>query len=299
MVILNNDFITIKIQIMSFRLITNIVFLFFGLTLTAQDHVFQTFKDTRVINSHTVETVQERKLDFRIGHRFGDINSGWTLLYGLEEAKDVMFSFEYGLSNDFTIGINRTKGAGRLAALINGVLKYRILSQKTDGSMPVSLTILAVPTISTMEKSEIPSALNFFEKTSHRMSYTAQVLVARKFGEKFSLQVMPSYTHRNIVPSDDTNGIFAIGAATRIQLTKVFGIIADITLPVTGDRPSAENFYAPLGIGLEIETGGHIFQINFTNAEGIVENDYIPYTQSNWGDGEFRLGFTISRLFNL
>ena len=284
---------------MSFRLITSIVFLFLGLTLTAQDHVFQTFKDTRVINSHTVETVKDRKLDFRIGHRFGDINSGWSSLYGLEEATDVMFSFEYGVSDDLTVGINRTKGAGKLSALISGVLKYKILSQKTDGSMPVSLTILAVPTISTMEKSDIPSALNFFEKTSHRLSYTAQVLVARKFGERFSLQVMPSYTHRNIVPSDDTNGIFAIGAATRIQLNKVFGIIADITLPVTGDRPTAENFYPPLGIGLEIETGGHIFQVNFTNAQGIVENDYIPYTQSNWGDGEFRLGFTISRLFNL
>jgi len=284
---------------MSSRLIASIVFFILSLTVHAQDDVFQTFKDTRVINSHTVETVQKRKLDFRIGHRFGDINTGWELLYGLEEARDVMFSFEYGVSDDLTIGINRTKGAGRLTALINGVLKYRILNQKTNGSMPISLTLLGVPTISTMRKSEIPSALNFFEKTSHRISYTAQILVARKFGEKFSLQVMPSYTHRNIVPSDDTNGIFAIGAATRIQLTKVFGIIADITLPVTGGRPSGEDFYAPLGIGLEIETGGHIFQINFTNAQGIVENDYIPYTQSNWGDGEFRFGFTISRLFNL
>ena len=283
------------------RLYTLFVIMFISMISFAQENenVFQTFKDTRVINSHTVETVKDRKLDFRIGHRFGDINSGWTNLYGLETATDVMFSFEYGISDELTIGINRTKGAGELKALINGILKYRILNQKTDGSIPVSLAILAIPTISTMEKSEIPSALNFFEKTSHRLAYTAQVLVARKFGEKFSLQVMPSYTHRNIVPADDTNGIFAVGAATRIQLTKVFGIIADITLPVIGDRPEGESFYAPLGIGLEIETGGHIFQVNFTNAQGIVENDYIPYTQSNWGDGEFRLGFTISRLFNL
>ena len=281
------------------RLYILFVVMFISMASFAQENVFQTFKDTRVINSHTIETVQDRKLDFRIGHRFGDINQGWNSLYGLETAADVLFSFEYGVSDDLTVGINRTKGAGALKALINGILKYKILQQKTDGSMPVSLTILAVPTISTMEKSEIPSALNFFEKTSHRLSYTAQVLVARKFGEKFSLQVMPSYTHRNIVASDDTNGIFAIGAATRIQLTKVFGIIADITLPVTGDRPVGQDFYAPLGIGLEIETGGHIFQVNFTNAQGIVENDYIPYTQSNWGDGEFRFGFTISRLFNL
>ena len=285
---------------MNQRIYFSLLFIFsMSIFSQAQENVFQTFKDTRVINSHTVETVQHRKLDFRIGHRFGNVKTGWSSLYGLERATDVMFSFEYGVSDDLTIGINRTKGAGRLTALINGVLKYRILQQKTDGSMPVSLTLLAVPTISTMEKSDIPSALNFFEKTSHRMAYTAQVLIARKFGERFSFQVMPSYTHRNIVPSEDTNGIFAVGAAARIQLNKVFGIIADLTLPVTGDRPAGESFYAPLGIGLEIETGGHIFQINFTNAQGIVENDYIPYTQSDWGNGEFRLGFTISRLFNL
>ena len=277
------------------------LFLIFSMSLftQAQENIFQTFKDTRVINSHTVETVQHRKLDFRIGHRFGIVKTGWSNLYGLETATDVMFSFEYGVSDDLTIGINRTKGAGRLSALLNGVLKYKILQQKTDNSMPVSLTLLAVPTISTMEKSTIPTALNFFEKTSHRMAYTAQVLIARKFSERFSFQVMPSYTHRNIVPSEDTNGIFAVGAAARIQLNKVFGIIADLTLPVTDDRPATENFYAPMGIGLEMETGGHIFQVNFTNAQGISENDYIPYTQSNWGDGEFRLGFTISRLFNL
>jgi hypothetical protein len=161
--------------------------------------------------------------------------------------------------------------------------------------MPLSLTLMGVSTISTMKSSQGETLTNF-DKFAHRVSYTAQVLIAHKFSQRFTLQVMPGYTHRNKVDFDDVNGIFSVGVATRIQINKVFGIIADATF-LLADRP--DGFYAPIGIGLEIDTGGHIFQLNFTNATGIIENDYIPYTTSNWGDKEFRLGFTISRTFNL
>ncbi|MFK7774578.1 MAG: DUF5777 family beta-barrel protein [Saprospiraceae bacterium] len=270
-------------------------FIFSSLQVNAQDPVFQTFKDTRIINSHSVETVPNRKLDFRIGHRFGNTKGGWQTLYGLESAADVLFGFEYGLSNELTIGVSRTKGAGALGALVSPSIKYRILHQKDDNSMPLSMTLMGVSTISTMKSAE-GDVLTNFDKFAHRVSYTAQLLIARKFSQRFTLQVMPGYTHRNKVDFDDVNGIFSVGAATRIQINKVFGIIADATFLLT-DRP--EGFYAPMGIGLEIDTGGHIFQVNFTNATGIIENDYIPYTTSNWGDNEFRLGFTISRIFNL
>jgi len=271
------------------------LFIFSSFQVNAQDPVFQTFKDTRIINSHAVETVPNRKLDFRIGHRFGNLKGGWQTLYGLENAADVLFGLEYGISNELTFGVSRTKGAGALGALVSPSLKYRILHQRDDNSMPISLTLMGVSTISTMSSTE-GDALTNFDKFAHRISYTAQALIARKFSERFTLQIMPGYTHRNKVNFDDVNGIFSVGAATRIQINKVFGIIADATF-LLADRP--EGFYAPIGVGLEIDTGGHIFQINFTNATGIIENDYIPYTTSNWGDGEFRLGFTISRIFNL
>ena len=276
-------------------IIISVFFIFSSLQINAQDPVFQTFKDTRIINSHSVETVPDRKLDFRIGHRFGNTKGGWQTLYGLESAADVLFGFEYGLSNELTIGVSRTKGAGALSALVSPSIKYRILHQKDDNSMPLSMTLMGVSTISTMKSTE-GDALTNFDKFAHRVSYTAQVLIARKFSQRFTLQVMPGYTHRNKVDFDDVNGIFSVGAATRIQINKVFGIIADATF-LLADRP--EGFYTPMGIGLEIDTGGHIFQVNFTNATGIIENDYIPYTTSNWGDNEFRLGFTISRIFNL
>lgn len=272
-----------------------IVFLFSAWHSNAQDLVYQTFKDTRVINSHSVETVPNRKLDFRIGHRFGNINSGWSSLYGLENATDVLFGFEYGLSDKLTIGVGRTKGAGLLRALVSPSFKYRFVHQ-ADGGAPISFTLMGVSTISTARSSGVEGTLNNFDKFAHRVSYTVQGMIARKFSDRFSLQIMPGYTHRNQVDFDDTNDIFTVGAATRFQINKVFGIIADITVPLA-DRP--EGFYTPFGIGLEIETGGHIFQVNFTNATGIIENDYIPYTTNQWAEGEFRLGFTISRIFNL
>lgn len=261
------------------------------------DAIQQTFKDTRVINSHTVETVRARKLDFRIGHRFGDVSGGWDTFYGLENATDVMFSFEYGVTNNFTMGLARTKGAGPLKALINGIGKYKLVAQKTAGT-PVTITLLGVASASTASASDVPDLINSFEKTSHRFAYHIGGIIARKFSNGFSLQIMPGYTHRNIVTNEDENGLLSLGIATRIQITKVVGLIADFTYPFSSFRQD-NNYYPPLGIGVEVETGGHVFQVNFTNAQGIMETDYIPNTQSNWGDGEFRLGFTISRMFNL
>jgi hypothetical protein len=202
---------------MNRSLIFLVLALLFTSVTSAQDYVYQTFKDTRVINSHTVETVPNRKLDFRIGHRFGDINGGWEMLYGLENATDVLFGFEYGFSDDITIGIGRTKGAGLLRALVNPSIKYRILRQKADGGMPISLTLMGVSSISTSKSNGIEGTLGNFDKFAHRVSYTFQAMFARKFSNRFSLQVMPGYTHRNQVDFDDVNGIFSVGAATRIQ----------------------------------------------------------------------------------
>ena len=285
------------------RLLIFIVLLFFANIIFSQDFTQQTFKDTRVINTHTVETLAKRKLDVRIGHRFGDIagnNGGWQTFYGLENAADILFGVEYGITDNLTVGLSRTKGAGPLKKLINTSLKYRILRQKEDESMPITLTAYGLWSISTMKKDTSNSeVLNNFPEFSHRSMYAFQLLIARKFSNVFSLQIIPSYVHRNLVPFNDTNGLFSLGFAFRLQITKVFGIIGDATFPFSALRTEENGYYPPLGIGLEIDTGGHIFQINFTNARGIAETDYIPNTQSDWSKGQFRLGFTISRTFNL
>ncbi|RMF03756.1 MAG: hypothetical protein D6772_01705 [Bacteroidetes bacterium] len=291
------------------------LFLLFGscLGLQAQDFTYQTFKDTRVINVHSVETLAKNRLDVRIAHRFGDFagdNGGWATFYGLENASDVGIGAEYGISNRLTVGLHRTKGAGvsaegfaGLQQLLNGVGKFRLARQTTDGHTPFSATLLGVVSMSTQKKLEGDGTDNLiasFPKFMHRFAFHASLVLGRKFSDKFSFQLLPAITHRNLVPFAGENNIFSLGAATRIQLSRTLGLVADATFPFIDTPEGAVNSYQPaIGVGLEIETGGHVFQVNFTNATGIMETDYIPYTTSDWTAGEFRLGFTISRWFNL
>ncbi len=276
-------------------------------SLSGQDYAYRIFKDTRIINTHSVETLPQRKLDIRIGHRFGDLfgdNGGWATFYGLESAKDVMIGADYGLTNDLTIGIFRTKGTSELRQLVNGVAKYRVLRERNDDPSSVSMTALGMVSFSTMERNTTENTLSYFDKSTHRLIYSTQLLISKKFSNSFSLQIAPGYIHRNIVAANDVNGIWSLGVAARWQLSKVIGLLVDATVPLNDDRSpftaaSEIDYVMPLGFGIEFDTGGHVFQINFTNTEGIMATDYIPNTTGSWLDGQFRLGFTISRLFNL
>lgn len=264
-------------------------------------YTYQTFKSVKIVNMHTTETLDKRTLNFVIGHKFGDLagsNGGLQSFFGLENAADVMIGLEYGITDNIGIGLARIKGAGALRQNFVGMFKYRFLRQKNDNTMPVTMTFLGFSNY-TSQKSVPGETIQAFSKFSHRFAYSAQLIIARKFGERFSLQVSPGYVHRNIVAFDDTNGLFYLGTAARVQISKVFGIIVDANVPFSSLRTRENGYYPAVGVGLEIETGGHIFQLNFTNATGINETDYIPYTRSNWLDGEFRFGFTVSRTFNL
>lgn len=283
------------------------LFVFLQCSLWAQDKSLQTFKDTRIINAHSVEVLAKHKLDIRIGHRFGDFigdNGGWKNFYGFENVADVMIGAEYGVTDKLTIGLNRTKGVGDLKALINPLVKYQIIKQ-SEGGPPLTLTALVVGSISTAQRNENSNGVNSFPKFSHRMAYAIQFLAAKKVGDKLSIQLTPSYTHRNLVDFEDNNNVISLGLSGRYQMTKVIAVLMDYTLPLNGvQSPFTENteglnYYAPFGIGLEWDTGGHVFQVNLTNARGIIETDYIPNTQSSWSKGAFRIGFTISRMFNL
>lgn len=279
--------------------------------------VYQTFKDTRVINAHSVETLKAGRLDFRIGHRFGDIageEGGWPTFFGLENASDVLIGFEYGMTDNLMIGISRTNGGlgslndvvdgnNRVIQLpdanVNGLIKWRLATQNNSG-LPYSITLLGMTTVSTAERSQRESDLTFFAKGAHRLSYHGEFMVARKFSNYFSLQMSGAWTYRNITPDGDQNDLVSVGINSRIQMSKSMAIILDGRYVFSELRTSDNGYYPPLGIGLEWETGGgHVFQLNLTNATGLVETDFIPYTRSNWGDGGFRLGFTIGRQFKL
>ncbi len=279
-----------------------------GSILLAQDYAHQTFKDRWVINTHSTEMLAKRRLDVRITHRFGDLAGaagGWRTFYGLENAADILIGAEYGATDNLSVGLFRTKGAGALPQLLHATLKGRFVRQGKQGA-PLSVAALGLLTLSTTAKSDNPESLNYFPQFSHRMVYHLQVLGARKFSDAFSLQLSFGWTHRNLVPFAEENELFHAGLAGRLQLNKVFGIVFDVAAPLNGkqspfsDLDGSEDYSPSAGIGLEIDTGGHVFQINLTNARGIMPTDYIPYnTNADWGEGQFRLGFTISRMFNL
>ena len=285
------------------KLTFSILLFSLGYMISGQEAVFQTFKDTRAINTHSVETLKAGRMDIRITHRFGDLAGtagGWQTFFGLENASDVLIGAEFGLRDNLMMGINRTKGSGPLKQNVHSFLKFRIITQEIEGSQPFSLAFLAMNSVSTMPKSSLEGVLNFFAKPEHRLSYHLQMIMARKFSERLSLQISGAWTYRNIVASNDKNDLVSVGAASRIQLTKSMGFLIDATFPISELRTTENEFYPAIGIGFEWETGGgHVFQLNLTNASGIVETDYIPYTQTSWLDGEYRIGFTISRLFTL
>lgn len=279
--------------------ITLIISLTIG--LSAQEIVYQTFKDTRIVNTHSIETLKAGMMDFRVGHRFGDIageSGGWKTLYGLENAADVAIGFDYGLSDTWMIGINRAKGAGPLRQNLNMFTKFRLMQQEDGGNKPFSITVLAAGTVSTQSKTPTQGSLSSFEKGAHRLSYHLQVLFAKKFSPYFSLQGGGAWTYRNIVPFNDVNDLVSLSLSSRVNFTKALGVVVDINYPISELRTRENGYYPILGLGLEWDTGGgHVFLINLTNAEGINETDYLPYTQTSWFDGEYRLGFTIARLF--
>lgn len=295
-----------------------LILLLVGATsLQAQDkpkeYVYQTFKDTRVINTYSIETLQKRKMDIRIAHRFGDVfnqwsfKNAWSSFFGLESAADVEIGVEYGITDNLMVGLHRTKGNGPLKSNLIGLFKYKFLSQTKGSSMPLSMAVAGSASLSTMWEVGTASSLtafnpgaNAYKRFSSRLSYSVQLHAARKFGDVLSLQLSPTFVWRNLVAANDNNYLMSMGVVARIQISKIVGVIIDSNIPFDALRWKAgSGFYVPLGIGLEFDTGGHVFQFNITNAAGIEPTDYIPYTSLDWAKGQFRIGFTISRAFRI
>lgn len=288
-----------------------------GDTTAGAAPVFGTFKSSRAINAHSTEMLKANHLDVRITHRFGDFmrdwdpKNSWDNLFGIEDAADILVGFEYGLTDNLMLGISRTKGGGDFRQLMHGMAKYRPLTQTENNKIPVSIAVVGTATWITMRRTPFdkfnPTLSSFDIDTlagghfARRWRYATELHIARKFGERFALQISPIFVWRNLVKHGEKNGILSVNVATRIQLSKGVGILLDANLPIIGDYwgETPSKLYFPLGIGFEFETAGHIFQVNFSNSRGIVSTDYIGDDQSGWGAGQFRLGFTISRIVQI
>ncbi|WP_353125060.1 DUF5777 family beta-barrel protein [Parapedobacter pyrenivorans] len=279
-------------------------------TSDARETVEATFKTTRIINSQSIETIHKHELDFKVDHRFGDIagnNGGAKNFFGLDNSTDIKIGFEYGISDDLNVGIARAKGATRVSQLYEANLKYRLLRQTVDDKMPLSVTgylSLTIPGVQADQESD--DEATSYRQFSDRLNLVGQLIIARKFGSNFSLALHPTYIRRNTTASyDGEDNLFALGIGGRLKVSRRMALVMDYFLPFrsTASKERYANaitaLYNPLGVGLEIETGGHVFNLNFTNATAIQEMQYIPETASTWTKGQFRWGFTISRRFSL
>ncbi|RVU02701.1 hypothetical protein EOD41_01815 [Mucilaginibacter limnophilus] len=262
-----------------------------------EESVIATFKASRLIYSQTTETVKKNNLNFLVIHRFGDIggsDGGSSTLWGLDNSSDIYIGFEYGISDKLDVQFGRSK----FEQMLELGLKYAILKQTADNSKPFALTVAGK-----MGLKPYKVTTEVFDDYTNRLSYMAQAIIARKFSSRFSLQISPTFIRNNLpFPFIEGNEqqFFALSAAARYKFTKRMGIVVDYSHPFSSFRQNSNSpkFYDPLAVGIEIETGGHVFTIDFANAKAISELNYLSDTESSWGKGQFRFGFTISRMFS-
>jgi hypothetical protein len=261
-----------------------------GDTPKTTDYTYATFKTTRIINSQSVENPAEGVLMFLIQHRFGRINTGGYEFFGLDQAT-IRLGLEYGITKRLSVGIGRSS----YNKTYDGFLKYKILRQSSGlRKMPISLSYYLSTAIRTL-KWEDESRTNYF---SSKVSYTHQLLIARKFSNALSLQLLPSLIHKNLVPTaEDHNDIFSVGIGGRLKLTQRLSVNAEYFY--TPVNQISYEFSQPLSVGLDIETGGHVFQLHFSNAQAFFEEGYITQTNGKWTNGDIYFGFGISRVFTI
>jgi hypothetical protein len=262
-----------------------------------KDDVRATFKATRIIDGSSVENLGAGVLDFRISHRFGQLSQGAQNFFGLDNAT-TRIGLDYGITKWLMIGL----GHSTLNKEDDGLLKIKLLRQKTGG-MPITLSYVGVISIQTSPAPSLPAydsgAKWYF---SNRLYYSHQLLIARKFSDRISLQLMPTVVHYNLVDSTKfSNNTFAIGVGGRVKVTKRIAVTGEYYYRLTNADMlyNGQTTYNYLGLGIDIETGGHVFQLMVTNAAGLTERSFIGQTTDRWTKGELHFGFNISRVFTI
>jgi len=250
-----------------------------------------TFKSTRIVDGHSVERMKKNQLEFRVSHRFGQLNEGSYNLWGLDQGT-IHLALEYGLTDWLEVGIGRST----YEKTFDGFGKVSILRQSSgEKNMPIHLSyLLSTEVISSKAN---PNMTNDFYS---RMTFVQQILIARKLNESLSVQLTPTFIHRNLVPTEiDKNDLFACGIGGRYKLSKRIALNVEYYYVY---RPNANSestkYYNPLSVGIDIETGGHVFQIMLTNAQAMREGGFIGKTTGSWTDAGIHLGFNISRVFS-
>ncbi|PHI18816.1 hypothetical protein CEQ90_15810 [Lewinellaceae bacterium SD302] len=248
------------------------------------------FKTNRVINLHSIENTAAGVLDFKIGHRFGFLSGGFSELFGLDDAS-IRLGFDYGLTNRLQIGIGRSG----FRKTYDAYGKFKLLRQSSGlRNFPITVAVLGTAAIQTLPWQN-PDRENYF---TSRLYYTGQLIMGRKISESISFQLSPTVIHRNLVrTSEESNDVLALGGAGRVKLSRRIALNAEYVYVLPGQL--TPGFRNSLSVGVDIETGGHVFQLHFTNSTSMIEPGFITETVGSWANGDVHFGFNVSRVFTV
>jgi hypothetical protein len=251
---------------------------------------FGTFNGTRLLNGHSVETRQRGVLEFLISHRFGRVNSGFDQLFGLDDS-NIRFGFEYAFNDKLTMAVGRSS----FEKTFDAYGKYRIVQQRTgEKSFPLSITVLGSTALRTLKDYLPENEPSFTEK----MTYTGQVMIASKINKNLSLQFAPTFIHFNKVAEfSDPHDMIVLGFGTRVKISKRVSINGEYYYNLNPFQ--SRDVKNSIALGIDIETGGHIFQIILGNSVSMIEKGFIAETTGNFFGGDIHLGFNISRAFQV
>ena len=255
--------------------------------------VTNAFKSHRVINSQSMEMLGEGALDFRILHRFGNLNQGYQQLFGLDQAS-MRIGFDYGVLKNFMIGVGRST----LNKEIDGYAKYRIFWQSEGGKENMPISLIWVSGFTANGEQHPFQGTGFEDSFTHRLAYFHQLIIGRKFSNKLTLQITPTLLHQNVVINSLTpNDLFAIGIGGRYKVSQRVAFVWDYSF-LFNRFPDA-TFAYPLSLGFDIDTGGHVFQLHISNAAGMNERAFLTAQNGSWLKGDVKIGFNLSRVFQL
>jgi len=257
-------------------------------TPVTSDVTTSIFKTTRIVNGQSIENVGAGVLDFKILHRFGPISQGGYNFFGLDQAT-MRLGLDYGITKKLMIGIGRSTFEKQYDVFV----KYKILSQQVgEHNFPLSISYVGT----SIYKSINDLSLTYQPYTSDRFSFAHQILLARKFNDQFSLQITPTLLHYNIVENRTLpNDFYSLGIGFRQKISKRINITTEYFYRYN----KLDGYYDPLSVGVDIETGGHVFQLHVSNSTGMTERTFINETTGSWAKGDLRFGFNISRVFTL